>query len=55
LVQGKRPLTGAKLKDFEEFLEVYANKIVEKWIDYFVYHKDVNFERIQGKLRNENN
>ena|ERR1700756_2938735 len=55
LVQGRRPLTGTKLKDFEEFLEAYANKIVEKWVDYFVYHKDVNFERIQGKLKNEDN
>ena len=39
-VRGYKPLTGSKLKDFEDFLEVYADKIVQKWIDYFVYHKD---------------
>ena len=46
LVNDRKPLNGAKLKDFEKFLEVYADKIVEKWVDYFVYHKDVKFERI---------
>ncbi|MDR0581609.1 MAG: DUF4160 domain-containing protein [Prevotellaceae bacterium] len=45
-VKGRHPLTGKKLKDFECFLQKYADKIVEKWIDYFVYHKDVEFEKI---------
>jgi hypothetical protein len=45
-VKGRLPLTGKKLKDFEDFLQKYANKVVEKWIDYFVYHKDVEFEKI---------
>ena len=38
-VKGSRPLAGRKLAEFKDFLEVYANKIVEKWIDYFVFHK----------------
>lgn len=46
LVKDRKPLKGNKLKDFENFLEVYANKVVEKWVDYFVYHKDVEFEKI---------
>ncbi len=50
LVKDKRPLSGAKLKDFEKFLEEYADRIVKKWVDYFVYHKDVKFERI-SKLK----
>jgi hypothetical protein len=50
LVKDRKPLKGSKLKDFEKFLEVYANKIVEKWVDYFVYHKDVEFEKI-SKLK----
>ncbi len=50
LVKDRKPLKGSKLKDFEKFLEVYANKIVEKWVDYFVYHKDVEFEKI-NKLK----
>ena len=49
-VTGKRPLTGAKLKDFKQFVQVYADQIVQKWIDYFVYHKDVLFEQINKNL-----
>lgn len=45
-VKGYKPLTGSKLKDFEDFLEVYADKIVQKWIDYFVLHKNVELEKI---------
>ncbi len=50
LVKGCKPLTGSKLKDFEVFLEKYGDKIVEKWIDYFVYHKNVEFEKINTKI-----
>ena len=46
-----RPLKGKDLKDFEVFLEKYADKIVEKWISYFVYHKDVEFEKITKRLK----
>jgi len=49
-IKGYKPLTGAKLKDFEVFLEAYADKIVQKWIDYFVFHKDVEFEKINKKI-----
>jgi hypothetical protein len=50
-IKGLRPLTGSKLKDFEDFLEQFADKIVQKWIDYFVYHKDVEFEKINKKIK----
>lgn len=50
-ISGVRPLKGKDLKDFEVFLEQYANKIVEKWINYFVYHKDVEFEKITKRLK----
>jgi hypothetical protein len=46
-----KPLTGCKLKDFEVFLEKYAEKIVQKWIDYFVYHKDIEFEKINSRIK----
>jgi hypothetical protein len=49
-IRGLRPLTGNKLKDFEVFLENYADKIVQKWIDYFVFHKDIEFERINTRI-----
>lgn len=47
-VLNKKPIIGGKLRDFEEFLAKYADKIVEKWIDYFIYHKEVKFERINS-------
>ncbi len=27
-VKGRKPLTGAKLRDFESFLEIYSEKII---------------------------
>jgi len=50
-IKGEKPLMGKDLKDFQGFLEQYADKIVEKWIGYFVYHKDVDFERISKRLK----
>lgn len=50
LVKGRSPLTGSNLKDFEVFLEKYADKIVEKWVDYFVYHKNIEFEKINTRI-----
>ena len=40
-----------KLKDFKDFLEVFGEQIVQKWIDYFVLHKDVNFEKINKRIK----
>lgn len=48
---GFKPLTGSDLKNFKDFLPKYAEKIIEKWINYFVYRKDVEFERINEKIR----
>ena len=48
--KGKKPLANKELKELKDFLEVYSEKIVEKWIAYFVYHKEVEFEKITKKL-----
>jgi hypothetical protein len=50
-MKGLKPLTGSKLKDFKDFLETNANKIVQKWIDYFIYHKDIEFEKINTRIK----
>lgn len=50
-IKGARPLTGKELKNFEVFLAYYAEKIVDKWINYFVYHKNVEFEKITRRLK----
>ena len=50
-IKSHKPLSGSKLKDFEDFLEIYAYKIVQKWIDYFVYHKEIEFEKINTRIK----
>ena len=49
--KGFKPLKGSDLKNFKDFLSKYAEKIIEKWVNYFVYRKDVKFERINEKIR----
>ncbi|WP_346856756.1 DUF4160 domain-containing protein [uncultured Draconibacterium sp.] len=50
-VKGISPLMNNEMKLFKDFLEIYADKIVQKWIDYFILHKDVEFERITKKIK----
>jgi hypothetical protein len=50
-IDSAKPLTGSKCIDFKDFLEQYADRIVQKWIDYFVYHKDVEFEKINTRIK----
>jgi hypothetical protein len=50
-ISGTLPLKGKELNDFKIFLENYADKIVEKWINYFIYHKEVEFEKITKRLK----
>lgn len=49
-VRGKKPLPSNVAKDFSAFVEAYAEKIVQKWIDYFVLHKEVSCERIDRRI-----
>lgn len=49
-IKGAKPLKGKDLKDFEVFLENFGRQIVEKWIDYFIYHKNVEFEKITKRI-----
>ena len=44
-------LKDSDLRNFNDFLEVYADKIVEKWIDFFVLKKKVSFDKITKKLK----
>jgi len=50
-VPQKRPLEGNKLADFKKFVEVYADKIVENWIDYFVYNKSIKPKIITRRIK----
>ena len=50
-VKNRKPLSASKIKEFKKFLKKYSNMVVKKWVDYFVYHKDLEFERINTKIK----
>lgn len=50
-VAGKPPLDNNDLKEFKNFVAVYAEKIVQKWIDFFVLNKPVSPEIIHQKVK----
>lgn len=50
--QGLEP---SKRKDFEEFVIVYAEEIVEKWVDYFVKKKSISTKIVTKKVKNVRN
>ena len=49
-VKGRKPLKGSDLKYFKVFLSYYSDQIIRKWVDYFIYRKNVDFEKITKKL-----
>ena len=49
-VRGRKPLKGKELKNLKIFLQHYADEIVTKWVDYFVYHKEFDIKKITQKL-----
>ncbi|MFD1466982.1 DUF4160 domain-containing protein [Hymenobacter caeli] len=49
-VKGSRPLMGKDLQNFKKVVDVYAGDIVQKWVDYFVYHRSIRPETITRKL-----
>ena len=50
-VRGKRPLRGRELSDFETLIRYYADEIVQKWIDYFILHQQVQSQRITTRIK----
>ena len=50
-VRGYDPLKGTDLKNLKTFLEYYAKNIVQKWSDYFVQQKSINFEKVSKRLK----
>jgi hypothetical protein len=49
-VNGKSPLDAQNLKKFKKIVELYRDDIVRKWIDFFVYNKEIVSERITKKI-----
>jgi hypothetical protein len=50
-VRGKRPLSRKELKEFKNFVDKFKYEIIQKWIDYFIYHKQVSCIKIEGKVK----
>jgi hypothetical protein len=50
-VVGKRALPRKELKEFSNFVDKFQDDIVQKWIDYFIYHKSVKCIKIEGKVK----
>ncbi len=40
-----------KPKDFETLVKYNADDIVQSWIDYFVFHKQVTSKRITTRIK----
>jgi len=49
-VKGRSPLTGKDLQNFEKLVSTYSAEIVQKWVDYFVYHRRLTSELITRQL-----
>ncbi len=50
-INGKRPLPAAKMKDFRMLVKAKADDIVQRWIDCFVFNKQIRPEMINRKLK----
>ena len=49
-VSGKEPLDAQNLKKFKKVVDLYKDDIVNKWIDFFVYNKEIKSIKISNKL-----
>ena len=49
-VKGKEPLDSQNMKKFKRLVEVYRDDIVRKWVDFFVYNKIIESEKITKKI-----
>ncbi len=50
-IKGYKPLKGKDLNDLKKIVATLSNDIVNKWIEYFVYHKDIKTEVITRKIK----
>lgn len=50
-IPGKKRFNINKRKDFEIFVRHYSKLIVEKWVDYFVWKKDIESVVITKRVK----
>lgn len=49
-VKGKLPLDVKNQKRFIEFVSIYREEIIHKWLAFFVYNKEISCEIITKKI-----
>ena len=49
-VAGKEPLNTQNLKKFKKLVEYYRDDIIRKWVDFFVFNKEIVTEKITKKI-----
>ena len=50
-VKGKKSLRTKELNRFERLVHIYREDIVNKWVDFFVYNKEIKPEIITRKIK----
>jgi hypothetical protein len=50
-VSGRQPIPDHKHLDISNFLKVYHNHIVTKWLQFYVYKQKVQNEKITKKVK----
>jgi len=50
-VKGKKPIKGKDLNDLKKIVATFSNQIISKWIEYFIYHKNIETEVITRKIK----
>lgn len=50
-VPGKKQFDKNKRVDFEIFVKKYSRQIVKKWIDYFIWKKEIKPVTISRRIR----
>ena len=46
-VTDKKTLTASEIKDADLFIHKYYSAIINKWTQYFLFHQNIVFEKIQ--------
>ena len=52
-VRGRKTLDWVQQQLLQEFVEAYAEQIVQRWIDYFVYNREIATEINNKKIKLE--
>ena len=50
-MRGRKTLDRVQQQLLQEFVEAYAEQIVQRWIDCFVYNREIATEIINQKVK----